>query len=237
MWLLTCFSSQAVAQGDEILVDWLLIHGADPNRQKDYISAPLVLAACHGHLHIVKSLIKHGANLKDTDVLSWVTSNDDEAAKPLEMMEYLLDVGVDVNHVQKVQTPSKAYINRFLGTALHHAVKSRDVRRLELLLARGADWTLKDVKGFTPLEKAKRYRHVGSIRILAPLENPTLQDEEKMEEELKRIGDTWLREDRDNENQGGVLRNLQEERERASALLRQQMYQQDEAVGKLVSYN
>ena len=84
------------------------------------------------------------------------------------------------------------------------------MRRLELLLARGADWTLKNVRGFTPLEKAKRRRYVESIRILAPLENPTLQDEEKMEEELERIRDTWLREDSDKENQGGVRRNLQE---------------------------
>lgn len=219
-----------------MLVDWLLIHGADPNLQKDYISAPLVLAACRGYLNIVKSLIKYGANLKDTDALSWVTSNDDVTAKPLEMMEYLLDVGVDVNHVQKAQTPSKAYINLFLGTALHHAVESRDVRRLELLLARGADWTLRNVRGFAPLEKAKRRRYVESIRILAPLENPTLQDEEKMDEELERIRDTWLREDSDKENERGVRRNLQERR-LASGLLRQQIYQQDKAVGKLVSYN
>ena len=60
--------------------------------------------------------------------------------------------------------------------------------------------------------------------------------EEKMEEELERIRDTWLREDSDKENQGGVRRNLQE-RERASGLLRQQIYQQDKAVGKLVGYN
>ncbi|KAH7370103.1 hypothetical protein BKA65DRAFT_589522 [Rhexocercosporidium sp. MPI-PUGE-AT-0058] len=75
---------RAIRQGDETLFDWLLLHEADPNRQRDYLHAPLVLAACYGHIHMVKSLTKHGANLKDTEALCWVTSSDHETAKPFD---------------------------------------------------------------------------------------------------------------------------------------------------------
>ena len=184
--------SHAVSLHNEIVVDWLLEIGADPNFHDDHVGTPLVRAACHGNFHMVKSLISNGARFKDTGVLAWVTSNRDETAKPLEMMQYLLDAGVNVNYIQEATKSSKAYLDNFLGTALHHAVSSRDMRRLELLLARGADWTLRDVKGFTPLERAKKYRYVESIRILAPLEDPTLKEGDRMEEELRRLEDTWL---------------------------------------------
>ena len=104
-----------------------------------------------------KSLSKYRASLNETDTLCWVTSSNDETAKLLEMMQYL-DVGVNFNHMKRIPPPSNAYINYSLGTALQYAVKSRDLRRSELLLACGADWNLKSVKGFTPLEIFTRYR-------------------------------------------------------------------------------
>lgn len=90
--------SQAVAQGDGILADWLLVHGADPNRQNDLLSALLVLPTYPKSFHMEKSLIKYGASLNETDTLCWVTSSNDESAKLLEMMQYL-DVGVNFNHM------------------------------------------------------------------------------------------------------------------------------------------
>jgi ankyrin repeat protein len=64
----------------------------------------------------------------------------------LEVIQLLLDNGFDVN----AQVPSNGY------TPLHYAVWLNKPEAVKLLLSYNADKSIKDKKGFTPLEKATK---------------------------------------------------------------------------------
>ena len=58
---------------------------------------------------------------------------------------------------------------RFLRgkTALHWAADQGNDEAVNLLLKAGANTNIKDVKGETPLEKAKKYEYTSTAKILA----------------------------------------------------------------------
>lgn len=154
----------AVSSNNEKLVDWHLSHGADPNIHTGAGGTPLERAAFQTTLHIVKSLVTHGAKLHDTEALIAAAANKNRSREPIRIMEYLLDQGVDINYGQKLGNPMSDTL--FRGTALHRAVESEDAERVQLLLQRGANPDIKGEHGLTPLEAAERSQFIEMAEIL-----------------------------------------------------------------------
>jgi ankyrin repeat protein len=81
------------------------------------------------------------------------------------MMEYLLDLGMDVNALWRREYPPSRRKGR--GTPLHAAVSSQERDRIVVLLERGADARIKDTLERTPMEYAVEKgleRAVGILR-------------------------------------------------------------------------
>jgi len=78
---------------------------------------------------------------------TWVLDVKDEA-QARRLLQHYVAAGLDVNATDR-EHPQAAW------TALHFAVAGADARGVRLLLEAGADPTIKDAKGRTPLDLAK----------------------------------------------------------------------------------
>ena len=111
-------------------------------------------AAFRGDIETVKQLLEQGisietlCSLSATCLFSAVTENQ------LEMVQFLLERGANVNH----QITRKMIGNIIIGgrTPLRGAVHSASIAVVELLLKWGADASLCDDEGITALDSAMR---------------------------------------------------------------------------------
>ena len=94
----------------------------------------------------------HGARLEDSDALHSAAGERKNRPGRVEMMAYLLDLGMDINAIGRRDYPPSRRIGR--GTPLHAAVGAREVNRIEFLLKRGANTEVRNTLGQTPLDFA-----------------------------------------------------------------------------------
>lgn len=141
---------------NEGLTRWFLAHGASPNAPASLLfRTPIMLAASFAPLSTVKLLCAHAESLDD--VLQSAAESDAEGR--LEVMEFLLDEGSDINAI-KWEHHASSYHNfegAGLGTALHYAIIGGFKDRIELLLKRGARVDVPNSMGQTALEVARVY--------------------------------------------------------------------------------
>lgn len=130
-------SSQELA-----LLNWLIDKGIDPHDKDSQGKTALMLAADISHWPIVLQLLKAGGDVNT--VLTGGNRLIHEAAERdnCETLSYLLDHGVSINEQE----------SSLQDTPLHCAIKLRKWRAAKLLLERGADVTLKNENGDTPLD-------------------------------------------------------------------------------------
>ncbi|KAK0105328.1 hypothetical protein ONS95_004291 [Cadophora gregata] len=133
-----------LAIDSETKVRWLLDHGADPNVTGEKYASPLATAALEPLSPVFDVLISHGAKL---DPYALFLAMRPRGKGGIPVMEYLIDRGIDINAVRPEA-----------GTPLHYAVSlgSNGREKLELLLRRGADKSVRDMSGMTPAELAKQ---------------------------------------------------------------------------------
>lgn len=138
----------AIKSGDIDRVRSLLADGRDPNIPDTSVpsgsASPLYLAAVHGHLDIIQALVSAGADVDIKNAEGWTPLHYAAHYAAPGMVQTLLNAGADPN----VQGPDDS-------TALHWAMRHRNPQDaaaiLEALLDDGADPTVKDNKGRTPL--------------------------------------------------------------------------------------
>lgn len=132
---LTFFISQ---EGGSAVVRSLLAHHVDPNGLDRHGASPLVLAACGGHLELVRILVEAGADVNRPDGggglplemrcdASWYPGagvNDERGA---EVARYLLEHGAHVNAIDRIGL-----------TALHVAAATGNIKVIDVLLDGGA---------------------------------------------------------------------------------------------------
>ena len=151
----------AVTFSDEKVVRVLLEHHADPNavvqRQsvsEEFASTPLQAAAQLGNVRMAKMLIKAGAQVNTTVGRSALARA--VFFNRLDMMDYLLDAGADVN----VRDPEGA-------SPLDDAVWRGSFNAVAILLAHGARLNDPDTRtGATPVNEAAYRGHTGIVRYL-----------------------------------------------------------------------
>jgi len=111
---------------------------------------PLLLAAgtnqeTPGHVEVVKQLLAMGASVNATDDGQYSSLHLAVLNSNFQIAQALLEAKCDVNHVN---------LDKF--TALHSACTQANVKLIHLLLSFGADPTLKDARGKTPADFARR---------------------------------------------------------------------------------
>ncbi|WP_300597958.1 ankyrin repeat domain-containing protein [Niabella sp.] len=165
----------ACSGGDLKTVKRLIEDGADVNA-RNKISKSAMGAALYGnHYNLIPVLIGAGYDLKhDGSSLRQAVSN-----RQYKAIALLLDHRVDVNFCK----PDMVY--PYNSTPVHIAAKQNDMETVKLLVAHGADVTVKDHYGERPYNCAVANQNEEMKAFLKALEPERWHDEEQRLEELK----------------------------------------------------
>jgi uncharacterized protein len=133
----------AAYAGNDVIVEALLAHGADERAPDETGKPPIVYAAAGARLDIVKRLLARNIDINarypnDLTLLMWASGPDEQApeAQAVQVVSYLLDAGA---HIDDRDDRGR--------TALMIAAEGGHAEIANLLLARGADSSLKDKAG------------------------------------------------------------------------------------------
>jgi hypothetical protein len=131
---------RAAERGDNFAVESLLNSNADINVTSPTGGTALMYAAYRGHVDVVKTLLRHGADVQPPGKEFTLMQN--AVVGGIELVRLLLDAGADVNATDlcgRTALMSAAILGKF------DAVK--------LLLETGADRTLRDYWGKSALDR------------------------------------------------------------------------------------
>ncbi|KAF4624095.1 hypothetical protein G7Y89_g14078 [Cudoniella acicularis] len=162
-----------LAVKNEGLMRFLLDQGADPNLTSSRGMKTLECAASSGTVSVVSLLLERGARLEECNSLHHAvcTRNTDDSC--FEMMEFLLQKGVDINERSWI-TKQKVRCRTTADTALMSAVKKHEKKTMELdlverakwLLNHGADPDIADDAGKKPIDYAVDQRLIDVLNSL-----------------------------------------------------------------------
>ena len=160
--------------GHEEIVRLLLDAGADPNIPAFDGWSPLALAVYECHPRLVELLLEsradphfiHGES--GENLLHVAVAKSEQGANATQSVGLLLGAGVDPNGKTKqgVETDSFYNVTVYSETPLHWAAAYGDEATVRMLIDAGADVSIKDGRGDTPLVWAGRHRRPGAIRSL-----------------------------------------------------------------------
>ncbi|KAK0250461.1 hypothetical protein LTR01_007538 [Friedmanniomyces endolithicus] len=146
-------------EGNNEQLHWLLNHGASPNvpcgRTND---TPLSRAARMNLMEPIDLLLQHGAELKASNALHAAASGGGPDDESLATMQRLIELGADVNAIEAMHVKRSGHNIGIHGTALHGAIRASKPLRVRWLLEHGADGTIRNEGGYSPLEWAKECR-------------------------------------------------------------------------------
>ena len=143
----------AVQKNDVAAVKKLIAQGVNVNELEPNGDAPLVMSAYEGHTEITKLLLEAGADVKAVDPGMKATALHAAAyAGRTEDAKLLVQHHIDIDK----QGPVNGY------TALHDAIWQNNVDVAKVLIEAGANLTLKNHSGQTPLDFA-RSKHATQI--------------------------------------------------------------------------
>jgi ankyrin repeat protein len=135
---------------------WLIEHGADVMKPNNDAETPMHLVAGNGSVTVLDALVAKGATVTKTKLdytpLHYCMTTHDKDTK---MWDRLIELGCNIEDK-----------NKWGHNALTNAVSSHNPTAVKYLLARGADPTVKDSKGRTPLEMAREYKNEKLIKLL-----------------------------------------------------------------------
>jgi ankyrin repeat protein len=133
----------AAYAGNELIVEALLAHGADPLVPDETGKPPIVYAAAGARLDIMKRLLAQKIDINtrypnDLTLLMWASGPDQQVpeAQANKVVAYLLEAGA---HIDDRDDRGR--------TALMIAAEGGHAEIADLLLAKGADPSLKDKAG------------------------------------------------------------------------------------------
>jgi len=133
----------AAYRGNNTIVEDLLVHGADDRAPDQTGKPPIVYAAAGAQFDIVKRLLVRNLDINsrypnDLTLLMWASGPDEKVpeTEAIKVVSYLLDAGA---HIDDRDARGR--------TALMIAAEGGRAEIANLLLARGADPSLKDKAG------------------------------------------------------------------------------------------
>lgn len=129
------------ASDQDLLIKRVLVWRVPVDGRSKNGETALMIAAANGSRNVVKLLIANKANLnaatKDGTTALMIASEDETS------LDFLLDSSANMDQVDEKGR-----------SALYYAIASSQIKKLEILLKRGADSRLRDNLGMTPLEYA-----------------------------------------------------------------------------------
>ncbi len=147
---------QAVEHNDAARVKQLIDQGANVSELDANQDAPLVMAAYKGHTEIVRLLLEAGADVTAVDPGMKATALHAAAyAGRTDAARLLIAHHIDIDK----QGPFNGY------TALHDAIWQNNIDTAKVIIEAGANLTLKNNAGETPLDFA-REKHRPEIAAL-----------------------------------------------------------------------
>lgn len=163
--------------GHDEIVRYLLDAGADPDLPAYDGWSPLALAVYEVHPHPAKLLLDSGANphfvhgVSGENLLHVAVAKSGQGANTTQCVALLLRAGVDPNGKTKqgVETDSFYNVTVYSETPLHWAAAYGDEATVKMLIDAGADVSIKDGRGDTPLVWSGRHRRHSAIRSLLSL--------------------------------------------------------------------
>jgi ankyrin repeat protein len=133
----------AAYAGNDVIVEALLAHGADERAPDETGKPPIIYAAASARLDIVKRLLARNIDVNarysnDLTLLMWASGPDEKVpeAQAAAVVSYLLEAGA---HIDDRDDRGR--------TALMIAAEGGHAEIADLLIARGADASLKDKAG------------------------------------------------------------------------------------------
>ncbi|KAL6354411.1 hypothetical protein LRP88_11742 [Fusarium phalaenopsidis] len=123
---------------------------------------------------IIQLLREYGVDFKETNALHEAAHREGDLQ--IDTMTYLLDeIGVPIN---KLTFPyqwefSCTWVGCCCGTALHCAVETGNMDKVEFLVGRGADPNVKNEDGKSPLDLAKEKGFADAVRVFEEINNRT----------------------------------------------------------------
>jgi len=133
-------------RGQTDVTKMLLALGADPNAIGTGGTTPLTEAAFKGDLDGVRVLLVHGAQVNAISKAGTQPIHDAALGDSAEVIRELAMQGADINARSRGDAQTPLYIAAAMGK----------MKAVEALVALGADLTIKDSEGRTPLDAAGR---------------------------------------------------------------------------------
>jgi ankyrin repeat protein len=146
----------AAREGNLEQVRGLIGQGADMDARAKNGETPLVLAILEGHPDVAELLIAQGADIMARNERGLTPLHAAAYSGSAELAQLLLDHGAALE--------DKANVSG--ATPLMLAAEENHVAVVELLIARGADLSIPDRDGFTPLTQAWAKQRTEMVRLL-----------------------------------------------------------------------
>ena len=124
----------------------------------------LDVAAAGSTPAILDLLINHGLHLSHSDALHSAAGSLEAPPGRIEMMDYLLDRGMNIDAIEKVGLPGATEVGK--GTPLHSAVYIDNEERVAFLLEKGADPRVKNDFGEDAAKFASRQESWKTLKLL-----------------------------------------------------------------------
>jgi ankyrin repeat protein len=133
-------------RGQTDVAKMLLAMGADPNAIGTGGTTPLADAAFRGNVDGVRLLLAHGALVNAVSKAGTQPIHDAALGDSAEVIRELAIRGADINARTRDDAQTPLYIAAVMGK----------MKAVEALVALGADLTIKDSQGRTPVDAAER---------------------------------------------------------------------------------
>ncbi len=156
----------ALVTFDTKILEYLFQHGANPSAIWADGNPAICFHAWEVNIESLRWFLEKGVdpNLAHVETgensLHSLTAKPTELEKRLDAIKLLFEFGADPNPKTKVGALTGNFMRdvRVVGeTALHRAAAYQSKETIEFLLSRGADKTLKDARGESPLSWASRH--------------------------------------------------------------------------------
>ncbi|RLM00455.1 hypothetical protein CFD26_106099 [Aspergillus turcosus] len=147
------------------ITNWFLDHGANPNAACRLDLTPMSFAVQRAPLQTIRLLFDRGGDIARGQLVHHAIERDNNV---IEVLQLLLQKDVSLNARMYENHPPSWNLQWFkgLGTALHRAAELGKVDVVCYLIQEGADPSIRDSKGRTAVDCARRYNHSEIVKIL-----------------------------------------------------------------------